>query len=792
MPLLGSAFIRAKRSEKLTTLALLFILLTIATASVTSVLISPNWSSLWESLLLGLLIGWGVAVFRASAWRAALISIATSLIFSLLFTSGLDEKLIAVFSELIRLFIHIPFAPRGAQIDLTPLANQYLELNTSISVVMGRVLAWLAALGSGQAAFDPVAAAFVWSTTVWLIAAWAGWIAEARKSALLAVLPAILLSVGTLSYARRMSFTVYLILGATLILLATIQHDQREQEWDETRIAYPVWKGRQIGSAAIIVTVLLVLLSAFVSSISFQNLVKWVSDRRGTSAQQDGGLAKSLGILPAATPAPDAFQEVRRPGLPRDLLIGTGPELSQRVVMSVEIVNLPNIAGKGLLVPIYWRSFTYDVYTGSGWQTSSTDESSYQADQPLQPDNAPDHILVQQIVRPANENDLAVYADGEPQKLNLQSEAAWRSSADLFGIRLDGPASYEVDSLVPIADESELRSAGQSYPDWIRQRYLSLPSEVPGRVKSMAIELTASAPTPYDRARAIERYLRTFPYTLDVPRPPSNRDVVDYFLFDLRKGYCDYYASAMVVLARAAGIPARLAVGYASGTYNLNSQRFIVTEADAHSWVEVYFPGIGWVPFEPTAAQPALNRSQNPTPETFSRMPPSPLTPNENTSKSLYLFWLGGVALLAILGIGLASLDEIRLRRLSEQETIIEIYRRMKRYGALLLVYGEPGETPYEFFTSLRSRLQDLSSAGVAPLFWLDLVERFHSMTRKIVLAIYRPSQIKSTYKSDILRNWWSLRWRLRLSLIIRTWISIHNRFKLRLARTSEQDIARN
>ena len=80
--------------------------------------------------------------------------------------------------------------------------------------------------------------------------------------------------------------------------------------------------------------------------------------------------------------------------------------------------------------------------------------------------------------------------------------------------------------------------------------------------------------------------------------------MVDYFLFDLRQGYCDYYASAMIVFARSRGLPARLAVGYASGEYDPVSDQFLVTEADAHSWPEIYFPEYGWIPFEPTAAQP--------------------------------------------------------------------------------------------------------------------------------------------------------------------------------------------
>ena len=123
---------------------------------------------------------------------------------------------------------------------------------------------------------------------------------------------------------------------------------------------------------------------------------------------------------------------------------------------------------------------------------------------------------------------------------------------------------------------SALRQSGENYPDWVSQRFLALPAEVPDRVKALAIRLTASGITPYDRAVAIEEYLRTYPIYLDVPYPPPQRDVTDYFLFDLKKGYCDYFATAMVVLARGAGIPARLAIGYATGTYILNSKRFSV------------------------------------------------------------------------------------------------------------------------------------------------------------------------------------------------------------------------
>ena len=192
---------------------------------------------------------------------------------------------------------------------------------------------------------------------------------------------------------------------------------------------------------------------------------------------------------------------------------------------------------------------------------------------------------------------------------------------------------------------------GETYPDWIVKRYLALPVEVPARVKELAIQLTATEPTVYDRALSIESYLRTYPYSLDVPRPTLNHDLVDFFLFDLKEGYCDYYASAMVVLARAGGIPARFAIGYASGTYNLNSKRFMVSQADAHSWVEIYFPEIGWVPFEPTAALPLLDRSQLASSQEPQIPPAQGETQRSYRSKPGRLVGIAGLVFIALLSL---------------------------------------------------------------------------------------------------------------------------------------------
>ena len=192
--------------------------------------------------------------------------------------------------------------------------------------------------------------------------------------------------------------------------------------------------------------------------------------------------------------------------------------------------------------------------------------------------------------------------------------------------------------------------------------------------------MTAVEPTPYDRARAIEQYLRTFPYTLQLPPPPLDRDVVDYFLFDLQKGYCDYYASAMVVLARAAGLPARLVVGYAPGTFDAQRALYVVTAADAHSWAEVYFPGIGWIEFEPTAGRAALERA--PSGSLPVRHYPAagagltPLSLEAIATGSLAIAG-GGLLLMAVGVVAAVGLSDWRLRRMSAAAAVDVIYRRM-------------------------------------------------------------------------------------------------------------------
>ncbi|HEY7908586.1 MAG TPA: transglutaminase domain-containing protein, partial [Thermomicrobiales bacterium] len=186
---------------------------------------------------------------------------------------------------------------------------------------------------------------------------------------------------------------------------------------------------------------------------------------------------------------------------------------------------------------------------------------------------------------------------------------------------------------ISTATADQLRAAATSYPQWL-DRYRLLPDgsapntiATPQRVKNLAAQLAQGQRDPYDIATAMERYLRaTYGYATVVNNPPTNRDVTDYFLFDAKAGYCEYFATAMTVLLRADSIPARVVTGYLPGARQPDG-RFLSRESQAHSWVEVYFPQYGWITFDPTPrpdVAPIVRGSGNIPPESAPAPAPAP------------------------------------------------------------------------------------------------------------------------------------------------------------------------
>jgi hypothetical protein len=289
-------------------------------------------------------------------------------------------------------------------------------------------------------------------------------------------------------------------------------------------------------------------------------------------------------------------------------------------------------------------------------------------------------------------------------------------------------------------------------------------------VQELAVELTAAAETPYDKAQALEDYLRQIPYNLDVPPPPEDIDVAEYFLFELREGYCDYYATAMATMGRAVGIPTRLAIGYATGRYDETQDRFIVTAKDAHSWVEVYFPGIGWVEFEPTGGLPAIARPDSLPVGEIPDPAPEPVSTTASfwTTWRPWLVWVGaGIAtLLAVFTAWMVS-DTWRLRRMPTNDSSTRLYKWLYYQGRRLEVDRHPGDTPHEFTLSLIDRIRKVSTHWR----WQEQVEPAQEESRLLIdvynQSIYSPSPPD---RGEILRAvhaWVKLRQRLWLARLL-------------------------
>jgi transglutaminase-like putative cysteine protease len=281
----------------------------------------------------------------------------------------------------------------------------------------------------------------------------------------------------------------------------------------------------------------------------------------------------------------------------------------------------------------YWRATVYDEYNGIGWRNTQRDTTSFGPEVTGALPQYAARTPITQTYTIYRNNTTILYAmsglisldraakvtynelsteeippSSQPQWANIVGPLMEEISYIRSNASLDQGESYQVVSEASEATVSQLQEAGSNYPTWVTDRYLQLPP-LTERTQQLAQEITAPYDNAFDKTQAVERYLRSaITYNERITAPPPGVDKVDYVLFDLKEAYCDYYASAMVTMLRSVGLPARMAAGFARGTFDSEREVFHVINADAHSWVEVYFPAYGWVEFEPTAAQPSIIR----------------------------------------------------------------------------------------------------------------------------------------------------------------------------------------
>jgi transglutaminase-like putative cysteine protease len=249
--------------------------------------------------------------------------------------------------------------------------------------------------------------------------------------------------------------------------------------------------------------------------------------------------------------------------------------------------------------PHYWQTAAYDRFTSDGWiRTGET--LPYEGRLTGPP--GPSRTVEQRVDVRTSLGSLP--SAWKPVSLD-ETTASTALQTPQGGIRpqstLASGTTYTVTSRVPEYTDARIQRAGTDYPTVVEALYLQLPDSTTERVRQRAAEVTADARTPYQTAQAVESYLKGAKgYSLDVEKPDGN--TADAFLFEMDEGYCVYFATAMTVMLRAVGVPARFVVGYTSG--ERADGKYVVRGFDSHAWVQAYFPGVGWVDFDPTPAGP--------------------------------------------------------------------------------------------------------------------------------------------------------------------------------------------
>ena len=657
-----------------------------------------------------------------------------------------------------------------------------------------RIALWVQQGSSGKAVTDNTVFLMTIGVIAWVQGLAGAWGLYRRQDVVLASLPTAIVLGTNATYTgdARAPFAIFLI---TLLLLAvTLNVASLQRRWHVLNVAFPSGLLFDVTVSSFVVICGLALLALMgprlgenpVSNAFWEYMGEQWTDMENASNRFFSGVNNPQ----------------KNSGAGRDRLTLSGPvKLTQRIVMTIASAE-----------PEYWRGASYDVWTGKEWITSDrspvtrTDKQPVIAGRFTRREKITADITIQQ-----SKSDL-LYVPDEPTTLSVSYRmyAASPDAAvvDFSAIRARRPAipslRYQVDAFASRASAEELRAAPLDNPEWVK-RYTQLP-DVPQKVRDLALTLGRGRKTAYDRATTVEQFLRRYPYTLDIKAVPADRDAVEYFLFDSKQGYCDYFATSMVVLLRAQGVPARLATGYVTGTLDPTSGQYIITEEEAHSWPEVYFPTYGWIAFEPSGYRPAIVRPEVPVSGTYAETPdcyeygystfgecgdngdPStlvgPIADDQSASfvpgfldfawsaaadVAGWVAWaITGVIGAIAVGVGAYRYGGDYLeRRRPPREAVLHAYWQLTFFARLIGFGPAASQTPMEFAASLDQRMNDAFTRPTNR-FMRQLREAVGPPTGTpgVIAAVYARTLYGGAIPTDqerrsVEETWRNLRWRM-------------------------------
>lgn len=483
-------------------------------------------------------------------------------------------------------------------------------------------------------------------------------------------------------------------LGALLALTLVSAQQRREQRWDAEDYASPspdmirpAIYGWGLATALVPVVVALALPTG------------WPLNSPLPAAELPSGLAAIEGHIqrPAPPLVDPGLSQLSGVFLGRSLERDAPDTVSLRVRLNAPLAPAP--------WPRYWRARVLNVYTGRAWTSNARREPF---GPPLSPGADVAGMIVQEI-EDLRADPASLVALPELIALDIAASAERLPDGSLAAITSEQPPTRYHAISRPQSLDAPPGTRPEAPPDYADS--LAVPPRVPRRVGDLARAIAGEAGAPYAQALALEAYLRSLPYSYEVRPLPADGDAVDQFLFSMGHGYCTYYASAMAIMARSLGIPARLAVGYATGDYDQASGVYTIYERDAHAWPELLIDG-RWLPFEPTPALalPARN-APNPAPLTPETAPTPEIAP-----APAWALWLA----LALAGAGVA-LGSGLLWQARRSSPLWRAQRGIERGGTRAGVTWPQGATLHEYALLLEARA---GSPGPALREAVGLIER--------------------------------------------------------------------
>lgn len=553
-------------------------------------------------------------------------------------------------------------------------------LGDRLSILGEKLLTSLGNFTAGKPIEDPLFLIALLSIPYWLVGLFSGYQLTRHGNALASILPGggMMFIIYLSHYTTRdynWLFAAYLFIA--LLLISRQKYIADKRQWSKNRVQVPRETSVDMNSAAILSAAILITTAwalPYILPFHEQGRENWQRIQDEWFSPDDEEVFTFIN-REAAGPSP--FGSLRT-----ELALGSQTPQSDGIVF---VVSAPTAVAD---VPrLYWRGYTYDRFEGGQWQSAQLETANFR---PQDGDfENPEwagrvNLIFTFTVRGRGQNIFLI--PSQPAWVNRNAKVLFSEASaddqimDVMIVQaspaLEAGDTYRVRALLANPIASELRDAGDDYPEWVTDRYLQLPNDFSPRIAAFAREIAAAYDNPYDQTLAITNYLRNeIEYVSEVTIPEGTNDPLEYFLFESKQGFCNYYASAEVLMLRSIGIPARLAVGYAEGEADdseLDEFIYIVRERDFHAWPEVYFPEYGWIEFEPTGNQEPLERLDEreerpaPIPDTLPTIQ-VPLLPEqeqealpeetggEETPEAVahlsfkWLGWLAGMLLLAII-----------------------------------------------------------------------------------------------------------------------------------------------